>query len=240
MTLTIERRVIAGEEEIPILLLSSADRPEAPLVFFQHGYNSRKEDALPMLLDLAERGYRIVCLDARWHGARRLPDFEARFGADFPGSFLRVVEGTARDVTTVMDALGAREAGFIGVSMGAYIAYWSVPREPRLQSVVALIGSPGFVGEIPDRPEMAAFMQQHGPIALAGRFPPRALLMINGELDEVVAPEGARRLYAALRPLYTDAPDRLVLRLDPLLGHAVTPEMWRDSFAWIERYLPAA
>jgi uncharacterized protein len=239
MTLTVERRLIPGDEEIPVLLLSPADRPEAPLVFFQHGYNSRKEEALGALLELAERGYRIACLDARWHGQRRLPDFEARFEQDFFGSFLQVVQGTVRDVSTVMDALGVREAGFIGISMGAYIAYWSVPREPRLQAVVALIGSPGYVGEVPDRRDLAAHVQEDGPIAHADRFPPRALLMINGELDEVVSPEGARRLYEALRPLYAGTPDRLVFHLDPTLGHAVTPEMWRASFAWIERFFPA-
>jgi uncharacterized protein len=238
MTLTVERRSIAGEEEIPVVLVSPADRPEAPLVFFQHGYNSRKEEAVGMLLDLAERGYRIASLDARWHGRRRAPEFEARFERDFPGSFLQVIEGTARDISAVMDALGAREAGMIGISMGAYIAYWSLPREPRLKAVAALIGSPGFVGEIPDRPDLAKRMRQDGPFALAERFPPRALLMINGELDEVVPPAGALRLYEALRPLYTEIPERLVLRLDPNLGHAVTPEMWRESFAWIERYLP--
>jgi uncharacterized protein len=237
MRFTVERRCIAGDEEIPVVILQPADCPEAPIVFFQHGYNSRKEEAVGVLLDLAERGYRIVCLDARWHGQRRAPDFEARFERDFPGSFLQVVEGTARDISTVMDALGANEAGMIGVSMGAYIAYWCTPREPRLKAVVALIGSPGFVGEIPDRPDLAKRLHQDSPFALAERFPPRALLMINGELDDVVPPTGALRLYEALQPLYTEIPERLVLRLDPNLGHAVTPEMWRESFAWIERYL---
>jgi pimeloyl-ACP methyl ester carboxylesterase len=238
VTILVERFVVAGEEPIPIALLTPEGRPDAPLVLFQHGLGGRKEDAIGVLLELAEQGYRVASMDARWHGARRPDDYEARFEADFLTSFMHVVDRTASDVTAVLDALGAREAGFVGVSMGAYIAYWSIPREPRLQAVAALIGSPGHTAEIPGRPDLEAAIRERSPLEHLDRFPPTALLMINGEMDEVVPPEGVRLLYDALRPLYEETPDRLILLIDPTLGHEVTPAMWRASFEWIARHVP--
>jgi fermentation-respiration switch protein FrsA (DUF1100 family) len=235
-SILVERRRFGGQSEIPALMMSPRGRAEAPVVVYQHGYTGRKENDLGNLLPLAERGYRTVSLDARLHGERRPADFAERFERDFAGIFHQVVMDTAADLSVVLNELGVTKAGFIGVSMGAYIAYRALVDEPRLAAVVPFIGSPGWQPELPQRvPELARALQERrggsGPDALP------ALLIMNGQQDELVSPEGATMLHQALLPVYADAPARLEYHLDPALGHAVTEPMWRAAVEWIARFL---
>lgn len=236
----LERRRFGAHHEIPALILRPQDRAEAPVVFYQHGYTGRKENELGNLLGLAERGYRVVALDARLHGERRPADFTERFERDFAGEFVPVVAGTAADVSGVLDELGVEEAGFIGISMGAFIAYQAMAREPRLTALVPFIGSPGWVPSVPERVQavVTALKERCGESPAEGGCLP-ALLMMNGGQDELVPPEGAKQLSEALQPLYAPAPERLEFHLDPALGHTVTEVMWRAGFDWINRFLPA-
>jgi fermentation-respiration switch protein FrsA (DUF1100 family) len=120
--------------------------------------------------------------------------------------------------------------------MGAYIAYRALVDEPRLAAVVPFIGSPGWATELPQRvPELAAALQERGRGSGPESLP--ALLIMNGQQDELVSPEGATMLHQALLPVYADAPERLEYSLDPALGHAVTEPMWRAAVEWIARFL---
>ena len=234
----LERRRFGPQAEIPALIMRPQDRPAAPVVLFQHGYTGRKENDLGTLLGLAERGCCVVALDARLHGERRPDDFAALFERDFAGTFLPVVRDTAADVSVVLDELGAARAGFIGVSMGAFIAYEAMVREPQLTALVPFIGSPGWYPSALERARAVetALRERCGPAAATSACLP-ALLMMNGQQDELVPPEGAQMLYEALLPLYGATPKRLQFHLDPNLGHSVTPSMWQASFDWISRFL---
>jgi uncharacterized protein len=240
-SMILERRRLGAAAEVPALVLRPQDRPEAPVVLYQHGYTGRKENELGHLLELAERGYRVVALDARLHGERRPADFAERFERDFGGTFIPVVRETAADLSAVLDELGAAKAGFIGVSMGAFIGYEAMAREPRLTALVPFIGSPGWQPLLPERVREieTALRERCGPAPARADCLP-ALLIMNGQQDELVPPEGARMLAEALRPLYAAAPERLEFHLDPALGHTVTDTMWRAGFDWISRFLPAA
>ena len=62
--------------------------------------------------------------------------------------------------------------------------------------------------------------------------------MLNGSRDENVKPEGARALFAALRPRYEalGASDRLILR-EWDAPHFVPAEMWREMIAVATTFL---
>src|SRR4051794_33112922 len=216
--------------------MSPRERLDAPVVVYQHGYTGRKENDLGNLFALAERGYRTVSLDARLHGERRPADTAEQFERDFAGTFHQVVMDTAVDLRVVLDELGVAKAGFIGVSMGAYIAYQALIDESRLTAVVPFIGSPGWPAELPERVrKLAEALRERGRRAGPEGLP--ALLMMNGQRDELVAPDGATQLHQALLPVYVDAPSRLEYHLDPALGHSVTEPMWRAAVEWVARFL---
>jgi pimeloyl-ACP methyl ester carboxylesterase len=240
-SLILDRRRFGTASEIPAFVMRPQDRPEAPVVLYQHGYTGKKENDLGILVGLAERGYRILSLDASLHGERRPGDFAERFERDFAGTFRQVVVDTVADISRVLDELGVAEAGFIGVSMGAYIAYQTLVTEPRLTTVVPFIGSPGWEATLPERiSELEQTLRERSRRSAGGQPSLPALLIMNGERDELVPPIGAQRLHDALLPLYSSTPERLEFHLDPSLGHGVTEAMWRTAFEWMSRYLPPA
>jgi uncharacterized protein len=114
-------------------------------------------------------------------------------------------------------------------------------RELLPTALVPFIGSPGWQPLLPERVREieTALRERCGPAPAIEHCLP-ALLIMNGQQDELVPPEGARMLAEALRPLYAAAPERLEFHLDPALGHTVTDTMWRAGFDWISRFLPAA
>jgi pimeloyl-ACP methyl ester carboxylesterase len=172
------------------------------------------------------------------HGERRAPDFEARFGADFERTFLEVIEGTAEDTSTLIDAFGGGPVGMVGISMGAFITFLALTREKRIAAAVPLIGSPLLWAPVQLEAEEAARVAEINPAAHPERFPPCAVLIQNGEDDELVSIAPAAETYERLRPYYAETPERLRFVPYPGVAHAVTPEMVAETVAWLERFLP--
>ena len=234
----VERRTVTPG--IPVWVLHLEGREGGPLVILQHGYQGNKEGVLPLGLQIAGRGYRVLLPDARMHGERRAPDFEARFGAEFERTFLEVIEGTSEDVCALIDRFGdGAPVGMVGISMGAFITYLTLTRDKRIQAAVPLIGSPLLWAPILLPPEEEARIAEINPADHPERFAPCALLIQHGELDELVPILPEYQLYERLRPFYTDTPDRLEFIPYPEAAHEVTAEMAAATLAWLDRFLRA-
>ena len=154
-----------------------------------------------------------------------------------------MVEGTARDVSRLLDALGAPKAAVHGISLGGYIAFAALAADPRFEVGSVAIGSPDWAGPMrafglgPGHPlydlASAASPLQTLPVVL----PPRPLLMQHGTLDETVSVDGVIALEKSLRPLYASAPERLHLELYPGLGHVYPDSMEERAVEWIARFM---
>jgi pimeloyl-ACP methyl ester carboxylesterase len=224
--------------DIPVWDLHREGREDGPLVIVQHGYTGNKESVLTLGLQIAARGYRVLLPDARMHGDRRATDFEARFGADFMRTFLEVIDGTARDVSALIDAFAAGPVGMVGISMGAYITYIALTRDPRIETAVPFIGSPALWSPVALTPEEEARVAEVNPSAHPERFPPCAVLIQNGVEDELVPFAPVAQTYEKLVPFYADTPERLQFIPYPGVGHEVIPEMAAAGMAWLARFLP--
>ena len=216
---------------------------DAPLVLMLHGLGSRKEKMLPGLYEFARIGCRAVAFDARMHGER--PDAEARevrLGEEYFGTTADMIEGTARDVSRLLDHFGAARAAIHGISLGGYITFAALAGEPRLHVASVAMGSPDWIGPL----HQFGLGQGHPAYDRATRLnpldllpqtlPPRPLLMLHGTADEIVFPDGVIALEQRLRPLYAAYPDRLALELYPGLGHSYTDDMLRRSVAWVGKF----
>ncbi len=232
-------------DDLPALTVDRADAPaDAPLVVVLHPLGSRKEKMLPGLLALARAGFRAVSVDTRLHGERpHAEEREARLQADFFGTSSEMVEGTARDVSRLLDALGADRAAVHGISLGGYIAFAALLAEPRLHAASVAIGSPDWAAPMralglgPGNPFHDRAVSSSPLALLPAVLPPRPLLMQHGVLDETVSVEGVIALEEALRPLYADMPERLHLELYPGLGHVYPDEMERRAVEWIAQFM---
>ena len=249
-TLTLTTELLAGD--IPCLAAAQTGLPEnAPLVLVLHGLGSRKEKMLTALYEFASAGFRAVALDARFHGER--PDAaerDTRLSADYFRTTSEMIEGTAQDISRLIDALSHRCApqriGMHGISLGGYVTFAALLADPRLTAASVALGSPDWLGPLsrfglgPGHPvwERAATLNPLNLLPVA--LPPRALLMLHGSADALVPPDGVIALEEKLRPLYASFPERLNLHLYPGLGHDYLDDMLTRTCAWFRKFLVAA
>lgn len=234
MPISFQTRTIGG---VP-LLLATPDDAAAPLpaVLWFHGFGVDKETHRKELRQLAEAGFLAVGVDAAGHGARRLPDLDARQAAPHEQALRTMTELAARtadEVPAVVRALvdegladGAR-IGVAGVSMGGYVVYRAVLVEPAIRAAVAILGSPEWSeGDSPHR-------HPDG-------FRRTALLSVTAERDENVPPAGARELHRRLaeadpgsaRHRYVELPGAVHLMAEAHWNQAMD-----ETLGWLSLHL---
>ena len=240
---TLSSELLAGD--LPVLVVErEGQAPGAPLLIALHGLGGHKERMLPGLYEFARAGCRAVALDLRLHGERAEAGVrEARLGADYFGTTADIIEGTAQDVSRLLDHFGADKAAVHGISLGGYITFAALAFEPRLWAASVAMGSPDWVGPLrrlgagPGHPAYDRAVQLNPLDLLPFVLPVRPLLMLHGALDEVVPPDGVIALEQRLRPLYAAYPERLALELYPGQGHSYSDDMLRRSVAWSKKFL---
>lgn len=142
---------------VPGLLVKRTEAEgRRPVVIVLHGTGSNKESQLPLLLDLAKRGFLAVAIDGRHHGARTKAGtgsaeyHEAILNAWFGSRKLPFLYDTAWDVMRLIDYLGTRDdvdaarIGLIGFSKGGMEGYLAAATDPRIAVVVPCIGVQSF------------------------------------------------------------------------------------------------
>lgn len=231
--------------DVPCLIVAREGLAvDAPLVLMLHGLNSRKEKMLPALYEFARLGCRAVAPDAFLHGDRPdAGDRESRLQTEYLAATTEMIEETTRDISRLLDYFQPVRAAIHGISLGGYITFGALVAEPRLNVASVAMGSPDWLGPLKrwglgaGHPafDRAAVLNplDHAPQAI----PPRPLLMLHGDMDDVVPADGVIALEKSLRTLYAAQPERLKLRLFPGLGHQYTDEMLSDTVAWFRRYL---
>ena len=237
---------------MPYYLISPAADRRHPLVICMHGLTANKESFLPIGLEIAGHGYAVALPDARNHGERKPKDFDARMSDNFGLFFMDCVTGTADEIPGLIDEVQSRpdvasgEAAMIGFSMGGYITYRACCLDKRI-AVAAPVAASGSWSYIPspqasgsDDPRLKEQLAAVDPAQKVRDFPPRAILMQHGLLDEHVPVELSKKFYELARPYYRYSPDRLQWVEYPNLGHEFNPEIQARCVEWILRWLPPA
>ena len=241
-TYSLTAEVIAG---IPCLRLAGRDcAADAPLAVVLHGLGRHKESVLPPLYALARRGLRAIALDAGLHGERDGAEGrEQRLQDDYLPTMAQIIEDTAQDVSRLLDHLPAVRAGVHGISLGGYVAHAALMAEPRLSVAAVAMGSADWLGPLremgltPGHPLYDAIAARSPLERAPDLYPPRPLLLLHGDGDDVVPIAGDLALYERLRPAYGAAPGHLELVVYPGLGHHYTDEMLERSADWLARFL---
>jgi len=119
-----------------------------PVVFWYHGFNSDSRANDAELQRLTDAGFLAIGVDAVGHGSRRRPDLDAIAAApreETLRAMLEMVDETARELPSLVDAYMPRRVCLAGVSMGAMIVYRALTIEPRIAAAVAMLGTPEYV-----------------------------------------------------------------------------------------------
>jgi dienelactone hydrolase len=237
-------------EGLPVI----AVKPEgAPRGLFIHlpSFNQTKEEVLPILERLADKGYVAVSMDALQHGERGHEDRRQRFLRVF-GNFRRymwpILGQTALDVSRLTDwALAEFQLDtpvlISGLSMGGDIAVSAAGLDVRIAAVIAIGSTPDWkrpgmhsLTEAdtlypPGQADLYAqfFYDQLDPLTHPHHYA-RApdLHFICGADDKHIPPDGALRFKAALSTLTPEAGQRVGLTLLPDLDHGdvCNPDIW--------------
>ncbi|MCP4542368.1 MAG: alpha/beta fold hydrolase [Chloroflexi bacterium] len=164
--------------------------------------------------------------------------------------------GGALDFLSAQPECSAEHVGLLGHSMGGATAILAAARYPQIKAVIAqstftsvednigdslkaLTGLPPF----PFAPLVAWFgereadidMGQISPLDAIGAISPRAVMIVHGELDEVISAQNAPRLYAA-------AGEPKDLYVIPGAGHGGLPQTQPEEYerhivGFFDRYL---
>ena len=143
-------------ERVPGILVRPAGDARRPVVVALHGTGGNKEGQLPLLKELAAKGFTAVAIDGRYHGART----KAGAGsAEYSEAILhtwRTGQGhpflydTVWDILRLIDYLETRpdvdpkRIGLIGFSKGGMETYLAAAVDPRIAVAVPCIGVQSF------------------------------------------------------------------------------------------------
>jgi dienelactone hydrolase len=146
-----------ARERVPGILIepkSLADSPvrPAPVVICLHGTGGNKEECLPLLAELAVKGFLGVAIDGPFHGerARQGSYDDAILRAYRTGQGHPFLYDSVWDVMRLIDYLGTRpdvdasRIGLIGFSKGGMEAYLAAAVDPRIRVVVPALGVQSF------------------------------------------------------------------------------------------------
>jgi endonuclease/exonuclease/phosphatase family metal-dependent hydrolase/dienelactone hydrolase len=147
-----------ANERVPGLLVKAATQQEGrrPVVIALHGTGGTKEGQLPLLNELAEKGFVAVAIDGRYHGARTLTGKGSKEYVDamlqtwHTGQGKPFLYDTVWDVMRLLDYLATRtdvdaaRIGVIGFSKGGMEAYLAAAIDERIAVVVPCIGVQSF------------------------------------------------------------------------------------------------
>jgi dienelactone hydrolase len=143
-------------ERVPALLLRQAAPGHRPVVIALHGTGGNKEGQLPLLRQLAAKGFTAIAIDGRYHGARTKSGTGSAEYSDAILHTYRTGQGhpflydTVWDILRLIDYLetrpdvDAKRIGLIGFSKGGMETYLAAAVDPRIAVAVPCIGVQSF------------------------------------------------------------------------------------------------
>ncbi|MGH9852514.1 MAG: alpha/beta hydrolase family protein, partial [Blastocatellia bacterium] len=146
-----------ANERVPGLLVKQTNATgRCPVVIALHGTGGNKEGQLPLLNELAERGFIAVSIDGRYHGARIPSGKGSKEYVDAMLQTWRTGKGrpflydTVWDVMRLLDYLTTRpdvdatRIGVMGFSKGGMETYIAAALDERIAVAVPCIGAQSF------------------------------------------------------------------------------------------------
>jgi len=180
---------------------AEAPRREITVVYL-HGVGDNRASGVWIAGQLVRRGFDVLAYDSRGQGASE-------------GDACTYGVRERHDVSRALDAVGARKAVLVGVSLGAAVALQAAPDEPRVMAVVAVASFSDlesvarerapFVASRSQVDEALARAEREGRFRVADASPVEAarriripVLLVHGAKDTETSPEHSMRIEAAL------------------------------------------
>lgn len=235
-------------EGIPMTIYYQNDGKDEPrpLVFFFHGMGSDRESGIMNRgIELANRGFYVVAMDAYLHGEREPGFFKQLSYSEKQRQIVNIQIRTAEEAKYLFhkyfkpsgEVLPDKAYAY-GVSMGGGTAIYLATIMEELQTVVSIVGSPSFVEFYQYKATMYNFPRDEwyeynlnsyyelDPLLNYDRLIGKNIFMGSGSQDTVVPARYAEALSDKLNH------PNVVYKLYNT-GHSSTAQMLKDSYDFI-------
>jgi len=215
------------------------------LVFVQHGYQSNKNYGADYLaLELARLGFFVVSIDAYMHGERIEGPYLVKDEKRMLVAAPTVIRHTAIDYIKLHKKRYITrfpKYDFIGISMGAMIAFYLLTKTDKVKKVVPVIGTPDFMHQAKHNLTTAGlvleeflndytinYLNRISPINNLHKIKFEEMFIMNCSKDNVVPMEKSVSYYNQYKT------DQMTLKIYED-SHNVNRTMQQDIFAYINK-----
>lgn len=239
-------------ERVPALLALPAEaKSPLPCIVLMHGLGGSKEGMKPFWVELTKAGYACFAIDAVFHGERpKGPGGQALLLYPYSGrdALAQTVIDLRRglDFLQTRDEIDPKRIGYVGLSMGAILGSITAGVDERIAAVALIVGGGDWnvlleksvlslagdknLKDKAARAPIATALDPLDPVHWVGHISPRPVLMINGDLDNIVPVESNKALHTAAKE-----PKKVVWYSG---GHFPPPDLVRrELLSWFADHL---
>lgn len=246
-------------QRIPVLHIVKQKQfsERMPLIVFLHGFTSTKERNMHYAYLFAEKGFRVIMPDAKYHGERGEGLTETELGSRFWETVITSIEELSliRDDLVNEELVDASRIGVAGTSMGGIATLGAMSKYEWIKAGVSLMGNPSYqqfalwqLNEIEKRnveiglsqEEVSGLLNQLEQYDLSlqpEKLDGRPLLFWHGRLDPVVPYQAAYHFYEQNRENYEGTEGKFEFITDENAGHNVSNAGVMATADWFEKHV---
>ncbi|WP_077325063.1 prolyl oligopeptidase family serine peptidase [Virgibacillus siamensis] len=244
-------------KSIPCLVVEDTTWEGKPLptVTYFHGFTSAKEHNLPLAYLLAEKGYRVILPDSKFHGEQEVDVSDLKKQI----SFWDIVMQNVKELKGIKDLLDEKglildgRFGIAGTSMGGITTSAALTQYPWIKTAGVMMGSPKItiyaktlvssfkkMGKLPVSDEMID--QLYDQLKLydlseqVEKLQERPLFFWHGENDAVVPFDHSFTFYEDAKKRYKNKENIAFLK-EENRDHKVSREAILALVKWFEKHL---
>ncbi|WP_188455282.1 prolyl oligopeptidase family serine peptidase [Virgibacillus oceani] len=243
--------------DIPALVVvdSEKEKEALPVVAYSHGFTSAKEHNLPLAYLLAEKGYRVVLPDSKYHGEREVDISAIKKQISFWDIVMLNVH-ELKEIKDILDQEGLvldERFGLAGTSMGGITTSAALTQYPWIKAAAVLMGSPKIttyaktlvdsfrkLGDLPVTEEMIdqlfEDLKKYDLSRQADKLSNRPLLFWHGENDSVVPFDHSYTFYDQAKQLYNNQ-DNIKFLKESNRDHKVSRYAILETVRWFDTHL---
>jgi len=215
------------------------------LVFVQHGYQSNKNYGADYLaLTLARLGFFVVSIDAYMHGERMEGPYLSQNEKGMLIAAPEVIRHTAIDYIKLhkrryIDRFPKYD--FIGISMGAMIAFYLATKTDKINKLIPVIGTPDFMHQAEYNltgagvkleeilnEQTIKYLNRISPINNVRKLKFEKMLIMNCSEDTIVPMGKSVEYYNKYKT------NKMILKIYED-GHEINRTMQKDIFEYINK-----
>jgi uncharacterized protein len=246
-------------EHIPVLHIVKQKQfsDRMPLIVFLHGFTSTKERNMHYAYLFAEKGFRVVMPEAKYHGTRSEGLSEAELGFRFWDIVITSIEelSTIKQVLVEEGLVDPARIGIAGTSMGGITTLGALAKYEWIKAGVSLMGNPSFeefalwqLNEMEKRnvqiglsqeqiSDLLNHLKQYDLSLQPEKLNNRPLLFWHGRLDPVVPYQAAYHFYEQNRKSYEGTNGMFEFITDENAGHNVSNAGVEATAKWFEKHI---